>query len=52
MPSPAYVAYAQNTSYAYSRVTFMDRNHMKHEFVSSATGDVLDSATLYKDHKF
>ncbi|KIJ60135.1 hypothetical protein HYDPIDRAFT_99288 [Hydnomerulius pinastri MD-312] len=49
---PYYVDVAFNTAYGWSRLTFHNRTHLTHEFVSSANGTVLDSATLYKEHNF
>ncbi|KAI6133822.1 Metallo-dependent phosphatase-like protein [Pisolithus croceorrhizus] len=39
-------------AYGWSRLTFHNRTHLMHEFVSSANGTILDSATLYKAHEF
>jgi len=41
-----------NDTYGWSRLTFHNRTHLTHEFVASANGTVLDSATLYKAHDF
>ncbi|KAF9219062.1 Metallo-dependent phosphatase [Gyrodon lividus] len=49
---PSYVDVSFDTAYGWSRLTFHNRTHLTHEFVSSANGTVLDSATLYKEHKF
>lgn len=49
-PYPAYTKFVNDTLYGFSRVTFHNRTHLTHEFVSSASGQVLDSATLYKEH--
>ncbi|EST10219.1 Iron/zinc purple acid phosphatase-like C-terminal domain protein [Kalmanozyma brasiliensis GHG001] len=49
-PFPAYTQFVNDTLYGFSRLTFHNRTHLTHEFVSSKTGSVLDSATLYKQH--
>ncbi|KAF9235697.1 Metallo-dependent phosphatase-like protein [Melanogaster broomeanus] len=49
---PYYVDYSIDTAYGWSRLTFHNRTHLTHEFVASANGTVLDSATLYKEHQF
>lgn len=36
--------------YGWSRLTFHNATHLTHDFVNSANGQVLDSATLYKRH--
>ncbi|SPO25050.1 related to acid phosphatase precursor (pH 6-optimum acid phosphatase) [Ustilago trichophora] len=50
MPYPAYTKFVNDTLYGFSRVTFHNKTHLTHDFVSSATNKVLDSATLYKQH--
>ena len=40
---------AVDTHYGWSRLTFHNCTHLTQEFVSSADGSVLDSATLFKD---
>jgi len=42
---------AIDTHYGWSRLTFHNCTHLTHEFVRSADGSVLDSATLFKDRK-
>lgn len=42
---------AFDTHYGWSRLTFHNCTHLTQEFVSSADGSVLDSATLFKDRK-
>ncbi|KAG9310506.1 Metallo-dependent phosphatase-like protein [Chiua virens] len=49
---PSYAVVAWDTAYGWSRLTFHNRTHLTHEFVASANGTVLDSATLYKAHDF
>lgn len=51
-PLPNYVTYANNTKFGYSLLTFHNTTHMTHNFISSASGQVLDSATLYKERSF
>lgn len=50
-PLPYYSVFAQDTAYGWSRITFHNCTHMTHEFVASANGTVLDSATLFKKRK-
>ncbi|PWN47784.1 metallophosphoesterase [Violaceomyces palustris] len=40
-----------DTLYGFSRLIFHNETHLTQEFVSSATGQVMDSATLYKKRK-
>lgn len=40
---------ANDTNYGWSRLTFHNCTHLTHEFVISADGTILDSATLFKD---
>ncbi|KAF8884283.1 metallophosphoesterase [Gymnopilus junonius] len=42
---------AIDTDYGWSRLMFHNCTHLTHEFVRSADGAVLDSATLFKDRK-
>jgi hypothetical protein len=42
-------AYADD--FSYSKVSFVDANNLKIDFIRSSTGDVLDSSVLYKSHK-
>lgn len=42
-------AYADGFSYA--TLTFEDENNLTIQFIQSATGEVLDTSTLYKSHK-
>ena len=42
---------AFDTHYGWSRLIFHNCTHLTQEFVSSADGSVLDSATLFKDRK-
>ncbi|KAF8425039.1 Metallo-dependent phosphatase-like protein [Boletus edulis BED1] len=49
---PYWSVNAFDTAYGWSRLTFHNRTHLTHEFVASANGTVLDSATLYKAHHF
>ncbi|KAG9310505.1 Iron/zinc purple acid phosphatase-like protein C-domain-containing protein [Chiua virens] len=47
---PYYAVKAWDNTYGWSRLTFHNRTHLTHEFVASANGSVMDSATLYKAH--
>ncbi|KKK24806.1 hypothetical protein AOCH_005047, partial [Aspergillus ochraceoroseus] len=40
---------AADICYGWSRLTFHNCSHLTHEFVGSANGTVLDTATLFKD---
>jgi len=42
---------AFDTFYGWSRLTFHNCTHLTHEFISSASGTALDTATLFKDRK-
>ena len=50
-PLQSYSRYAQDTAYGWSRLIFHNCTHFTQEFVASANGSVLDTATLYKDRK-
>ena len=41
-----------HSAYSWSRLMFHNCTHLMHEFVMSANGSILDSATLYKAHDF
>ncbi|KAK9465234.1 Metallo-dependent phosphatase-like protein [Lipomyces arxii] len=45
---PDYAEYVQDTVYGWSKLTFHNCTHLTHEFVASANGTILDSATLIK----
>ncbi|KAH7390743.1 Metallo-dependent phosphatase-like protein [Phaeosphaeria sp. MPI-PUGE-AT-0046c] len=42
-------AYADD--FSYGKISFLDANNLKVEFIRSSTGDVLDSSVLFKSHK-
>ena len=50
-PLMDYSRYAQDSAYGWSRLIFHNCTHFTQEFVASANGSVLDTATLYKDRK-
>ncbi len=50
LPLKNYSVVAQNSTYGWSRLTFHNRTHLTHEFVASANGSILDTATLFKRH--
>ncbi|KAK7203706.1 metallophosphoesterase [Myxozyma melibiosi] len=50
LPLTEYSRYLQNETYGWSRLTFHNCTHVTHDFIASANGTVLDSATLYKNH--
>ncbi|KDN44092.1 hypothetical protein K437DRAFT_294968 [Tilletiaria anomala UBC 951] len=47
---PAFVTYAQHSSYAFSRLTGFNRTHLMHEFAGTMNRNIIDSAVLYKEH--
>ncbi|KAL3460912.1 Metallo-dependent phosphatase-like protein [Aspergillus heterothallicus] len=47
---PVGLAFANDEEYAFATVRILDENRMQVEFVSSATGEVLDRSLLYKSH--
>ncbi|KAK9478300.1 Metallo-dependent phosphatase-like protein [Lipomyces japonicus] len=49
-PFPDYSRFVQNTTFGWSRLTFHNCTHLTHNFIASANGTVLDSATLFKNH--
>ncbi|KAK9452081.1 Metallo-dependent phosphatase-like protein [Limtongia smithiae] len=51
LPLNPYSRYLQNDTFGWSKLTFHNCTHVTHEFIASANGSVLDSATLYKDHQ-
>lgn len=42
-------AYADD--FSYGKISFLDANNLKVEFIRSSTGDILDSSVLFKSHK-
>ncbi|OCK83642.1 Metallo-dependent phosphatase [Lepidopterella palustris CBS 459.81] len=46
-----YTKFALDTVYGWSRFTVHNCTHLTHEFVASANGSVLDTATLFKNRK-
>ncbi|KAF8717619.1 hypothetical protein AX14_012095 [Amanita brunnescens Koide BX004] len=50
-PLQSYSRFAQDTAYGWSRLTFHNCSHLTHEFVASANGSVLDTATLFKNRE-
>lgn len=47
----SYTAYGNDQVFGWGRLTFEDAQHLSFEFINSATSEVIDSATLYKEHK-
>jgi hypothetical protein len=43
-------AFAYAADFSYATVGFQDANHMEVQFIRSATGEILDSSVLYKEH--
>jgi hypothetical protein len=48
-PYSSYTRFVSDQVYGWSRLTFHNATHLTQDFVSSANGSVLDSATLYKN---
>ncbi|KAK9319470.1 Metallo-dependent phosphatase-like protein [Lipomyces orientalis] len=49
-PLPTFVEYVNSTSFGWSKWTFHNSSSLTHQFISSETNEVMDEATLYKDH--
>ncbi|KAJ5104688.1 hypothetical protein NUU61_002035 [Penicillium alfredii] len=49
-PQPSYTAWAYADDQSYSTLNFLDKHRLEITFVQSATGKVLDSSVLHKDH--
>ncbi|KAJ8098067.1 Metallo-dependent phosphatase-like protein [Lipomyces tetrasporus] len=49
-PLPTFVEYVDSTSFGWSIWTFHNSSSLMHQFISSETNEVMDEATLYKDH--
>ncbi|KAJ5376016.1 hypothetical protein N7509_012902 [Penicillium cosmopolitanum] len=47
---PDYTEFAYADDYSYASITFVDEQNLKVDFISSSSGDILDSSTLYKEH--
>lgn len=39
-----------NATFGWSKLTFHNRTHMTHDFIASKSGQVMDTATLFKRH--
>ena len=48
---PPFTAFAYADDFAYATVHVQDRNHLQVDFTRSATGELVDSSTLYKSHE-
>ncbi|KAI1261191.1 Metallo-dependent phosphatase [Xylariaceae sp. FL1019] len=46
----ANVAFAYDEDFSYARVTFLDPNELRVQFIRSVTGEVLDESVLFKEH--
>ncbi|KAI0174040.1 Metallo-dependent phosphatase-like protein [Pestalotiopsis sp. NC0098] len=46
----SYNAFAYADDFSYATVSFLDANNLRVDFIRSATGEVLDTSTLYKSH--
>ncbi|KAI1810726.1 Metallo-dependent phosphatase [Poronia punctata] len=42
--------FAYDDDFSYARVSLLDANQLNVEFIRSTTGEILDTATLYKSH--
>ncbi|EXJ92394.1 hypothetical protein A1O3_00944 [Capronia epimyces CBS 606.96] len=49
LPLQPYSRFATDKVYGWSKLTFHNCTHLTHDFVASANGTVLDTATLYKN---
>ncbi|KAK9459060.1 Metallo-dependent phosphatase-like protein [Lipomyces oligophaga] len=49
-PINSYSRYLQNSTFGWSKLTFHNCTHLTHEFIASANGSILDTATLYRNH--
>lgn len=47
---PSYTEFAYADGYSYSTIGVLDRNHLQINFISSSSGEILDTSTLYKSH--
>ena len=47
---PDFTAFAYAEHFSYASVRFEDEKRLRVEFVESATGEVLDSSVLFKEH--
>lgn len=49
-PWPNYTVEVNQANFGWSKLTFHNSSYITEQFISSQTNDVLDEATLYKDH--
>ena len=49
-PLPVYTEFVNNTQYGWSKWTFHNSSSLTHQYISSETNEVVDEATLYRDH--
>lgn len=47
---PNYTVVVNNQDYGWSKFTFHNSSYLTQQYISSETGQILDEATLYKDH--
>lgn len=47
---PSYTEVVIDNEYGWSKMIFHNSTHLEQQYISSSTGEVLDSAILYKDH--
>ena len=50
-PWPDYAVVINDVDFGWSKLTFHNSSHLTQQFIVSATNEVFDEATLYKDHK-
>ncbi|KAK3670862.1 hypothetical protein LTR78_009306 [Recurvomyces mirabilis] len=50
-PFMNYSRYAEDSTYGWSRLSFHNATHLTQDFIASGNNSVMDSATLYKEHK-
>lgn len=48
---PPYLAWANDTTYGFSKLLFKDRHTLELQFISSDTGEIMKSQVLTKEHK-
>lgn len=46
----SYNAFAYADDFSYAKISFLDEKNMQVDFIRSATGEVLDSSVLHKEH--
>jgi acid phosphatase type 7 len=47
----SFIPFAYADDFSFATVSFLDRNHLRVNFIRSSTGELLDSSVLYKSHR-